>query len=133
MIDIQNMNAVINTLEIAIKPLAEKIGQTGAYLLQVYIKQAFLMGVSNLINITISLLLLIVLGIGIKKCIKKFTEGGLEESECYFYIPAVIIGSILCLALTINSFSRIDDCVTNLFNPQYTAIHNIISDVTGRK
>lgn len=122
------MNSTAKTIIDAVKPLADKIGEGAAHLYTIYVRQAYIEGVTFLsVGIPSALL---IMGVSIVffnfgKKIPQDYAGDMKDSAIFLYFVSAI--------LFITGFIVLIVCATNgiqyLLNPEYQAVQNIINTV----
>ena len=115
--DKEAVQIVMDKLEV----LASKLGVTGEYMFGVYVKQAFITGISN-IALTI-LIVLAVIGLsfwGFKRIPNDDVEEG--EEACLIILSVVTI-----IFLAVCFFYKIPESVTCFYNPEYYALKELLN------
>src|SRR4051794_24638763 len=110
----------------ALKPLADKLGQGGSHIYEVYARQMFAEGVAGLALIGFGWILFI----AFFTFSWKRTEGFKEADEGIQFFCNLIC-SLSLVALIASTMIGGFISVTKLINPEYAAIHRIIEDVRG--
>ena len=110
-----------------IEKLAQKLGVTAEYLWSALLRQAVISGIFDLVFFGLEIVCIFLLIKWWKRTNKKVEKGDWEETA---YVPlvtaTVIVGvmfliSLACLSLTFAAF----------YNPEYWALHEILSAIKG--
>jgi len=122
------MSTVQQTID-ALQPLAQKLGQGAEQLFRIYTKQAIINGVTEIVLGTFAL---VAFGLGFKLAYKKAKAHDKKDRYENYVTPTLILGSIMGAIVVFAAVWAIADGINELLNPQYVALHNIITDVSGQ-
>ena len=114
--DKEAVQIVMDKLEV----LASKLGVTGEYMLGVYVRQAVVTGVTNLILTVI--VVIVALGLAFW-AYKRLGKDTLEEDEI---ISLFILSLVTIVFLSICFFGKIPEAVTCFYNPEYFALKQLL-------
>lgn len=115
-------------LNLVVDKLSDKLGVAADAIMPMFMKQATIYGISQIVFLTIALILSII-------CVKKFLdyvikyadEDNLGADTVPFSIVCIVgIVSLLCFVIGI---CMIGDFITALFNPEYWAFQKIMEMV----
>lgn len=146
------MGEAVDKIIEALRPVAEKIGEGAAHLYGVYVQQAVIDGGRK---VGLGVLLLILLAVAVTVSIKNFKAASTLEREylsdvkerSYYshgdmkraigdmqfkHYFATVVSGLASLILLIIALCHLYDGIPMLVNPEYYAINELFSQVTGK-
>lgn len=117
------MNAdTVKAIGDALKPLADKIGQGGAHVYEVFTRQQYVVGVGHVIIGLVLLLLAVIGAVNLRKFIKWDMDDGSDGVLSFFLCLALLAFFFIGLAVAV-------DGVMHILSPEYYAIQDIMCQV----
>lgn len=109
--------------------LAEKMGQTGTHIYEVFVRQQYVDGLGNLIGFSVFAVVALIGLVLAYKFSKNFKYSGYDEAEArIFSFFGILIVWCISWAFLIGGIAT---SIKKMINPEYYAIQQIVETVRG--